>query len=77
MNVPEIKQRYRRAMRKEEIRIGGRVELEEVMVGGGWEVMPEGVGRDVVNSLQTLLLLVFLEASTFPGRKSDSKLFLT
>lgn len=35
---------------------------------GGWEVMPEGVGRDVVNSLQTLLLLVFLEASTFPGR---------
>lgn len=53
-------------MRKEEIRIGGRVELEEV--GGGWEVMPEGVGRDVVNSLQTLLLLVFLEASTFPGR---------
>lgn len=44
----------------------GRVELEEV--GGGREVMPEGVGRDVVNSLQTLLLLVFLEASTFAGR---------
>lgn len=42
MNVPEIKQRYRRAMRKEEIRMEGRVELEEVMVrggghaGGGW-----------------------------------------
>lgn len=53
-------------MRKEEIRMEGRVELEEV--SGGREVMPEGVGRDVVNSLQTLLLLVFLEASTFPGR---------
>lgn len=40
MNVPEIKQRYRRAMRKEEIRIGGRVELEVWggggHAGGGW-----------------------------------------
>lgn len=54
MNAPEIKQKYRRAMRKEEIRVEGRVELEEVVVGGGHA---GGVGRDVVNSLQTLLLL--------------------
>lgn len=40
-------------MRKEEIRVEGGVELEEV-VGGGHA---GGVGRDVVNSLQTLLLL--------------------
>lgn len=56
MNAPEIKQKYRRAMRKEEIRMEGRVELEEVRVlaRGGHA---GGVGRDVVNSLQTLLLL--------------------